>query len=406
MEVRTGRIGIAFSLLWLAGVSMRVTILAIPPLLPAIHRTLHLDEATVGALTALPVLLFALGAVPGSLLIARLGPRRALVLGLICTGLAAAARGIGPAPSVLLGMTALMGAGIAIAQPTLPALVRVWLPERVGRATAVYSNGLLIGEIAAAALTAPLIVPLVGGNWPVALAAWSLLVVATALAVLLLARQAPPVVGATRARWWPDWRSRRTWHLGLLLGCASTIYFGSNAFLPDYLKAIRHPELVTPALTSLNLLQLPASILVAALPQRLVGRRWPLVVAGVLALLGVAGITAPGVADVAGAGLLGLCSALVLVLVLALPPLLTEAGDVHRLSAAMFTLSYGCACIGSFAGGLVWDAIGVPSAAFAPVALAGVAMIVLALRLDVAAWVAAGPVTHAAQERRSTKEFT
>src|SRR5579872_7177010 len=65
-----------FLLLWLAGSSLRFTLLAIPPLLPTIHRDLHLDEKTVGVLTALPVLLLATGAVFGSLLVARLGARR------------------------------------------------------------------------------------------------------------------------------------------------------------------------------------------------------------------------------------------------------------------------------------------------------------------------------------------
>jgi hypothetical protein len=56
--------------------------LAIPPLIPLIHRDLHLDEKAVGALLALPVLLLALASVPGSLLIAKLGVRWALVAGL------------------------------------------------------------------------------------------------------------------------------------------------------------------------------------------------------------------------------------------------------------------------------------------------------------------------------------
>ena len=39
-----------------------------------------------------------------------------------------------------------MSAGIAIMQPALPALVRQWLPERIGFGTALYTNGLLVGE--------------------------------------------------------------------------------------------------------------------------------------------------------------------------------------------------------------------------------------------------------------------
>ena len=92
------------ALLWLAGNDLRLTVLAVPPVLPAIHHDLHLSETLVGALTALPVLLLAAAAVPGSLLVARLGARRALILGLLVVGLAGAARGVGGAAPVLFAM--------------------------------------------------------------------------------------------------------------------------------------------------------------------------------------------------------------------------------------------------------------------------------------------------------------
>ena len=59
----------ALVLLWLSGAGLRITVLAIPPVIPLIHQDLHLTQAGVGFLTALPSLLFAAAAVPGSLLI-------------------------------------------------------------------------------------------------------------------------------------------------------------------------------------------------------------------------------------------------------------------------------------------------------------------------------------------------
>ena len=69
-------------LLWLGGIDLRLTLLAVPPLIPLIHRDLHLDEKAVGGLVSLPVLLLALASVPGALLIAKLGVRGALITGL------------------------------------------------------------------------------------------------------------------------------------------------------------------------------------------------------------------------------------------------------------------------------------------------------------------------------------
>jgi CP family cyanate transporter-like MFS transporter len=100
-------------------------------------------------------------------------------------------------------------------------------------------------------------------------------------------------------------------------------------------------------------------------------------------LMAVAGFLGPpGLLVVAAAGVLGFCSALVLVLNLALPPLLTDPNDVHRLSAAMFTISYACASVSAIVGGAIWDATGIPATAFTLVAASGLVMVVLALGLN------------------------
>src|SRR6185437_4168596 len=75
------------ALLWLGGVGLRVTILAVPPLIRLIHTELDLSETQVGVLSGLPPILFVFAAVPGSLLIARLGARTAVIGGLFATAL-------------------------------------------------------------------------------------------------------------------------------------------------------------------------------------------------------------------------------------------------------------------------------------------------------------------------------
>ena len=77
-------------LLWLAGSAMRLTLLAVPPLLPIIHQELGLDEKGVAALSGLPVLLFGIAALPGAFLMARFGPHTALILGVTTIGISSA----------------------------------------------------------------------------------------------------------------------------------------------------------------------------------------------------------------------------------------------------------------------------------------------------------------------------
>src|SRR5262249_27733156 len=52
-------------LLWLAGNALRLPILAVPPVIPAIHHDLNLSATGVGILGGLPVVVFAVAAVPG-----------------------------------------------------------------------------------------------------------------------------------------------------------------------------------------------------------------------------------------------------------------------------------------------------------------------------------------------------
>lgn len=376
------------ALLWLAGLSLRCTLLAVPPLLAVIHAQLQLDEKEVGLLTALPILLLAGAAALGALIVHFLGSRRALLLGLAAIGLAGAARGLGPAVAVLFGMTFVMGCGVAVCQPALPSLVAEWFPRQVGLATAIYINGLLVGEMLAAGLTGSVLAPLLGGSWELALAVWSLPVVFTIALIARVRRtdapsHSPLPGGKPAGRWWPDWQEPQTWRLGLLLGLAQIAYWVPNAFLSDFLKAAGRPDQITPALTALNAAQVPASILVALLPGLLVQKRWPLLVDGSLILIGGVGLvlTGPSLTPI-WAGLLGFSGALALVLNLALPPLLAEPRDVHRLSAGIFSISYACAFLGPVVGGALWDATGVRSTAFALVIAGALGAALLASRVD------------------------
>src|SRR5690349_14963732 len=175
-------------LLWLGGIDIRLTLLAVPPLIPLIHRELGLDEKAVGILVSGPVLILAIASVPGSLLISKLGVRGALITGLGAVGIFGALRGYGPSIPILFGATFLMGVGVAVTQPAFPHLVREWFPRRIAIATAVYSNGILIGETLPTALTTPVgVLPLVHGDWRWALAFWSVLVLSSAIAIAFFA---------------------------------------------------------------------------------------------------------------------------------------------------------------------------------------------------------------------------
>jgi CP family cyanate transporter-like MFS transporter len=369
--------------MWLAGTDLRLTLLAVPPVLPIIHADLHLDEKGVAALGGLPVLLFGIAAVPGSLLIARIGPRRALIAGLCLIGFASALRGIGPSVPMLFAMTVLMGAGISICQPTLPALVRHWFaqPRDIARATGVWSNGLLVGELVSASLTLPVILPLVG-SWEASFVFWSVPVLLTAVLVTVGTPHVRNTTGAPRPSGMPDLHSSRMWRLGILQSSASMVYFGANTFIPDYLHVTNQADLIGLALAALNGAQVPASVVIGLVPLRILAR--PTISYGVAAAI-VAALAVvlllPGLPLVIAAGILGFCAAYILVLSFALPALLAAPSEVSRLSAGTFAISYSTAFLVTLLTGAVWDATRIEASAFLP-ALAGSAiMVVLGPRL-------------------------
>jgi MFS transporter, CP family, cyanate transporter len=366
-------------------------VLAIPPVIPLLHTDLHLSETQIGWLSSLPPMLFAIAAVPGALLVARLGLIPALVVGLVLNALGGAARGAIPDATFLYASTIVMAAGVAIMQPILPQLVRAWFPQRIGFATALYTSGLLVGEILPAALTIPLVLPLVYGSWRLSFVVWAVPVLLTALIVVVCAsrlrgvsKAAPGM--AAKTLWWPDWRQPVIWRLGLIFGSVNTIYFVSNAFLPDYVIAQGRPDLVSPALTAINVGQLPAAFLLLGLAGPLLTRPWAYAATGLASLLALIGmLSTTGLWIAVFAGILGFTNALTLTLALALPSLLSAPNDVHRTSAGMFTISYSFAMLMSIVGGALWDVTRIPMASFAPVALCGILIVVLSSTVKQAA---------------------
>ena len=371
-------------LLWLGGIDLRLTMLAVPPLIPLIHRDLHLDEKAIGALVALPILMLALASVPGSLLIAKLGVRGALVLGLGFVAVFSALRGV-DSTSILFSATFLMGVGVAVCQPAFPTLVREWFPTKIALATATFSNGMLIGETLPVTLTTPVgVLPLAHGDWRWAVALWSILVIATAVAIGIAA----PGRGrklAGPARWWPSWLEGQALRIGLVIGMASAVYWGANAYIPDYLDQTGRHDLISPTLTALNAAQLLTAPAVALWDRLLTGRIGFLGSATMMVIAQTGIMLTPGPWVVAWAFLLGFSTALSFIVTLTLPPKLAAAGDVHRMSAAVFTIQYGTAFVVPLIAGAIWDASGLAIFAFIPGVIAAVVMGWLALSLRIPA---------------------
>ncbi len=376
---------LAAFLLWLAGNALRLTILAVPPILALIREDFDLSATEVAILSSIPPALFAVAALAGSLLVARLGLLHALLGGLVVTAVGSALRGMSAGYAMLLATTIVMSAGVAMLQPIMPTIVRAWLPKRIALGTALYTNGLLVGEVFPTLLTIGLVLPLLGGSWRASLVFWSVPIAVIAILVWWLAPRTPDTAraqGGAPQKWLPDWHMGLVWRLGAFFCCINAIYFSANTFIPIYLASEGRPDLIGGALAALNFGQLPASFLLLVTADRLQRKAWPYILSGVISLAAIAGLVFDvGTATLWWAAVLGFSDAAALILALMLPPLLCKPQDVARTAAGTFTLSYGGAVVIAVAGGMAWDASGIPALSFLPLAACAVAFVALTMLL-------------------------
>jgi CP family cyanate transporter-like MFS transporter len=373
------------ALLWLAGAAIRVPLLAVPPVIPLIHHDLRMSETQVGVLMGLPLSMFALASVPGSLLIARFGVLCVATAGLAVTTFAAAARAAAFDLWSLYAATLVMGLGVAIFQPALPTLVRLWAPTRAWLANAVAMNGMLIGVTITMAVSIPVILPLVGGSWRFDLLVWSVPGFVATLLYLTVApraRASEDAMAAPATLWMPDWRSRQLWLLGVALGSNNALFFAANGFVPDYLSSTGRGEMIGTTLAWLNGAQVIGSFAMLITAERIQRQSWPFTVFGPVTLAGLLGIVlGDGFWIVASAAMAGLGAAVTFIVTFGLPAILSPPGEVHRVAGGMFTISYSIAVIVPVICGALWDLTGLPWTAFMPMAVCAVLLTIFGTAL-------------------------
>ena len=369
-------------LLWLAGVYLRIPILVAPPLAPFIGDELALSQTLTGALTTLPILMLAIGSMPGSLSISRIGPRNTLALAMLIMVIGSAGRGLAPDTITLMLASAVMGIGIAMMQPALPALLPRWLePKNLALGSAIYMNGMLMGEFIGAGITLPVIMPLLDNSWRATMLVWSLPALLVAAALFLPKRDlARPT---RKVAWLPDWKNPLTLKLGLLLGVSGSLFFGVNAYLAALLEQRGEFDNLTEALFWYNFAQVVASLLMLKMARYWVGRKAPLLIMLILSLLGTIGLLVfTGWWAIASATFMSFTAGILLIMMVALPPLLVPANETGRLSAGNFLVGYTIAFAVPMLGGVLSDWTGDIRHAIAVMIAYGVLVSPLAIKLN------------------------
>lgn len=200
---RNGRQRSARRVFWgaLAGIvlialNLRGPIVAPSPILNVLQSELGMSVQTSGLLTALPIACFGVISFLALPLLRRGGPDQAIAFCLAGILAGTILRSVGGTGLALAG-TVVIGASIAVGNVLVPVIIRRdFQPARVPLVTGTYTAAMNIGSMTTLILTAPLAAAF---GWRVAMAVWSGLAIAAALAWLGLVGWRDFVLGGARA---------------------------------------------------------------------------------------------------------------------------------------------------------------------------------------------------------------
>lgn len=293
------------SLLLLAAIfalalNLRPAMAAVGPLLDLIEGATGMDSTAASMLTTLPVAMIGLGALSIRPLRRRLGERRGILLGALLIGGACLVRATLKDTAGLIASAAAVGVGVALIQALAPVVIKRAFPTRFGTVMAVYTTGIM-GGAAIAAATAAGLAEAVGWAWTLAL--WSIPSFVAAVVWLIAARD-PAAEETDRSAVvevahpeTPFWRQGRAWSLIFIMGLGTSAYTLVLAWLPPFYVDLGQARTTAGYLLSgMTGAEVAAGVIVSLVIGRFPDRRGPILMALVLALIGLGGLVVAPVA--------------------------------------------------------------------------------------------------------------
>jgi MFS transporter, CP family, cyanate transporter len=340
----------------LTGFNLRVAVASVPPLLADLERSPGMSPTVAGLLTSLPVLCFGALAVAAPPLVRRAGGEGTLLLALGAIMGGVVVRGAGSTAALFAG-TAIAGAGIAVGNVVVPALIKGRFPARVGLLMGLYTAVLAAGAALAGGLAVPAERAL---GWRSALAIWAApaLVAVAALGIAVARGTRNGVVRGGAGDMRTLLHDPLAWQVTLFFGLQSAVFYSGLAWLPSILRDHGYSAGVAGALLSVYALGgIPGSLVAPALAVRIRDQRALAVGAVALEAAAAAGLaTLPG-GDPAWVVLFALGQGAAFSLALTI--IVLRAPDAHRgaeLSGMVQAIGYGIAAAGPFLVGALHDA--------------------------------------------------
>ncbi|WP_010531398.1 CynX/NimT family MFS transporter [Lentibacillus jeotgali] len=226
----TGIIVIAFNL--------RAAITSVGPLANVIGDDLGLASWSVGILTSLPLIAFAVMSPVAPKLGNKFSNEIVLIAGMVVLLIGILARSV-PMAVFLYGGTLLIGLGIAVSNVLLPGIIKERFPRRVPLMTSVYSVAMGLVAALASGVSIPL-ADKAGFGWEWSLAVWGIPALAGVIIWVYFVKRRRAAnevsvhyVAASDVRMW---KSRLAWEVAIFLGLQALLYYVIIAWLPAILQ--------------------------------------------------------------------------------------------------------------------------------------------------------------------------
>ncbi|HLS08461.1 MFS transporter [Lentibacillus sp.] len=218
--------------------NLRAAITSVGPLADVIGDDLGLASWSVGILTSLPLVAFAVMSPVAPKLGNKYSNEVVLIAGMVVLLIGILARSI-PMSVFLFGGTVLIGLGIAVSNVLLPGVIKERFPNRVPLMTSVYSIAMGLVAALASGVSVPL-ADSAGLGWEWSLAVWGIPAFAGIVIWVYFVKQRRAAnevsvhyVTASDVRMW---KSRLAWEVAVFLGLQAFLYYVMIAWLPAILQ--------------------------------------------------------------------------------------------------------------------------------------------------------------------------
>ena len=270
------------------GVVLRMPFTTLPTMLTDIAQGLGVEVSSLGLLTSLPLLMFAIFSSFATGFAGKIGLERLflVVLGLMVIGSGIRVFNL---PLLYLG-TLLLGAAIAILNVLLPSLIQANQPQRIGSLTTLYVTAMGIATAVGSSIAVPITQAL---SWQ------GLVWVLTAICGLALLIWLPNVRYNHFLNNHPKsqstgsslWKNRQVWALIIFGGLQSLLFYTCMTWLPTMASQAGLSGEEAGLLASIfSLISIPFSMVIPSLTTRLAAphRRFMLGIVSLAGLLGIA----------------------------------------------------------------------------------------------------------------------